>query len=228
MLPMTEVLILNTTAFPIKKFYSRKDNTQRVFCENETNTPKLYGAPQAEGTYFKDGINNYIIYGSNTVNPEKRGTKASFLIDEVIGAGQSETFEFRLCPEAIAEPFQSFDEIFTLRKAEAEEFYNDVQNDTTNEDERNVQRQAFAGLLWNKQFYHYNIGKWLKGDPNFEAPRNFNDYVRNTEWNHLHNKDIISMLISGNIPGTPPGTLLFTVYLYLLLMLNLPRDSFYF
>ncbi len=74
MLPMTEVLILNTTAFPIK-FYSRKDNTQRVFCENETNTPKLYGAPQAEGTYFKDGINNYIIYGSNTVNPEKEVQK---------------------------------------------------------------------------------------------------------------------------------------------------------
>ncbi len=177
----------------IKKFYSRKDNTQRVFCENETNTPKLYGAPQAENTYFKDGINDFIIHRSNTVNPENRGTKASFLIDEVIAAGQSETFEFRLCPEATAEPFENFDEIFTTRQAEAEEFYNDVQNDTTDEDERNVQRQAFAGLLWNKQFYHYNIGKWLKGDPNFEAPRNFNNYVRNTEWNHLHNKDIISM-----------------------------------
>jgi hypothetical protein len=56
-----------------------------------------------------------------------------------------------------------------------------------------VQRQAFAGLLWNKQFYHYNIAKWLKGDPNFPVQRNFNNHVRNTEWKHMHNKDIISM-----------------------------------
>lgn len=177
----------------IKKFYSRKSNTESVFCDNETNTSKLYGAPAAENTYFKDGINNYIIHKTNTVNPEKRGTKASFLIDELIGAGESKVFEFRLCPDETDEPFEKFDEIFNTREAEAEEFYTEIQNDTVNEDERNVQRQAFAGLLWNKQFYHYNIGKWLKGDPNFEAPRNFNEYVRNTEWNHLHNKDIISM-----------------------------------
>ncbi|WP_312286520.1 MGH1-like glycoside hydrolase domain-containing protein [Chryseobacterium gleum] len=177
----------------IKKLYSRNTNAQSVFCENETNTPKLYGTPKTENTYFKDGINDFIIHGQETINPEKRGTKASFLIDEVIAAGESKVFEFRLCPEENDDPFESFDEIFNTRKAEAEEFYQEIQSDTVNEDERNVQRQAFAGLLWNKQFYHYNIGKWLKGDPNFEAPRNFSEYVRNTEWNHLHNKDIISM-----------------------------------
>ncbi|SMO49567.1 Glycosyl hydrolase family 63 C-terminal domain-containing protein [Chryseobacterium rhizoplanae] len=177
----------------IKKVYSRNTNAQSVFCDNETNTSKLYGAPKTENTYFKDGINNFIIHRGDTVNPEKRGTKASFLIDEMVGAGESKIFEFRLCPDETDEPFGNFDTIFSTRQSEAEEFYNDIQNDTVNEDERNVQRQAFAGLLWNKQFYHYNIGKWLKGDPNFEAPRNFSEYVRNTEWNHLHNKDIISM-----------------------------------
>lgn len=177
----------------IKKLYSRNTNAQSVFCDNETNNSKLYGAPAGENTYFKDGINHFIIHQTNTVNPEKKGTKASFLIDEMIGAGESKVFEFRLCPDEADEPFEKFDEIFNTRQAEAEEFYKEIQNDTVNEDERNVQRQAFAGLLWNKQFYHYNIGKWLKGDPKFEAPRNFNEYVRNTEWNHLHNKDIISM-----------------------------------
>jgi len=177
----------------IKKFYSRDTNAESVFCENETNTPKLYGAPYPGNTYFKDGINDYIIYGSNTINPEKRGTKASFVVDEVIEAGSSKSFDFRLSPQDLDEPFENFDEIFSSRIEEANEFYEEIQNDVVDEDERNVQRQAFAGLLWNKQFYHYNVGKWLKGDPNYAAPRDFNNYVRNTEWNHLHNKDIISM-----------------------------------
>lgn len=184
---------INHDSISIKKLYSRNLAAKSAFCENETNTPKLYGAPYPGSTYFKDGINDHIIYGSNTVNPEKRGTKASFIIDEMIGAGQSKIFDFRLCPDETDEPFDQFDEIFNTRIAETDEFYNEIQSETTNEDERNVQRQAFAGLLWNKQFYHYNVGKWLKGDPNYEAPRNFNEYVRNTEWNHLHNKDIISM-----------------------------------
>ncbi|MGN7756541.1 MGH1-like glycoside hydrolase domain-containing protein [Chryseobacterium sp. 22532] len=184
---------INHDSISIKKLYSRNLAAKSAFCENETNTPKLYGAPYPGNTYFKDGINDHIIYGSNTVNPEKRGTKASFIIDEMIGAGQSKIFDFRLCSDETDEPFDQFDEIFNTRIAETDEFYNEIQSETTNEDERNVQRQAFAGLLWNKQFYHYNVGKWLKGDPNYEAPRNFNEYVRNTEWNHLHNKDIISM-----------------------------------
>jgi len=72
-------------------------------------------------------------------------------------------------------------------------FYAEIQHEITNEQEKNVQRQAFSGLLWNKQFYHYNVDKWLKGDPNLEAPRDFSKFVRNCDWRHLHNKDIISM-----------------------------------
>lgn len=184
---------INHDSISIKKFYSRNSNSNSVFCENETNCPKLYGTLYSGNTYFKDGINDHIIYGSNTVNPEKRGTKASFLIDEMIGAGESKTFDFRLSPNETDEPFNQFDEIFKARISEADEYYHEIQHDVNSEDEKNVQRQAFAGLLWNKQFYHYNVGKWLKGDPNFEAPRDFNNYVRNTEWNHMHNKDIISM-----------------------------------
>jgi hypothetical protein len=103
----------------IKKFYSRDTNAESVFCENETNTPKLYGAPYPGNTYFKDGINDYIIYGSNTINPEKRGTKASFVVDEVIEAGSSKSFDFRLSPQDLDEPFENFDEIFSSRIEEA-------------------------------------------------------------------------------------------------------------
>jgi hypothetical protein len=184
---------INHDSIPVKKFYSRNINAESAFCDNETNHPKLQGTPYRGNTYFKDGINDYIIYGSNTVNPEKRGTKASFLIDETIEARQSKTFDFRLSPHELDKPFQDFDKILKTRIDEANEFYEELQNDVASDDEKNVQRQAFAGLLWNKQFYHYNVGKWLKGDPNHEAPRDFDQYVRNTEWNHLHNKDIISM-----------------------------------
>jgi hypothetical protein len=184
---------INHDSIPVKKFYSRNINAESAFCDNETNHPKLQGTPYRGNTYFKDGINDYIIYGSNTVNPEKRGTKASFLIDETIEARQSKTFDFRLSPHELDKPFQDFDKILKTRVDEANEFYEELQNDVASDDEKNVQRQAFAGLLWNKQFYHYNVGKWLKGDPNHEAPRDFDHYVRNTEWNHLHNKDIISM-----------------------------------
>lgn len=176
----------------IKKLYT-KSLGETLFCENETNRPKIYGCPEKENTYYKDGINNYITKNEATVNPEKRGSKAAISINKVIKAGDSEVFEFNLSSEETDSPFENFDQIFAQRINEADEFYKNIQEEILNEDERNVQRQAFAGLLWNKQFYHYNVGKWLKGDPNFEAPRNFNDYVRNVEWDHLHNKDIISM-----------------------------------
>ena len=178
---------------PFKKFYSKNKNAEKVFCENETNTPKLHGDNVVENRYYKDGINDFIIHHANTINPEKKGTKAAFIIDEIIEAGESKVFEFRLSPNEFEDAFYEFDEIFSTRIQEANEFYKEIQKEISSEDEKNVQRQAFAGLLWNKQFYHYNVAKWLKGDPQQKSNRDFNQYVRNTEWEHLHNKDIISM-----------------------------------
>lgn len=176
----------------IKKFYSRNPDSSTLFCENETNVVKIYNRPEIEG-YFKDGINNFVTDGKDTINPEEIGTKAAFYINTEIAAGESKTFDFRLTPHDMSDAFYDFDEIFEIRKDEANNFYQELQANIPQEDEKNVQRQAFAGLLWNKQFYHYNVAKWLKGDPNLEAPRNFDKFVRNSEWIHLHNKDIISM-----------------------------------
>lgn len=179
-------------ALAIKKFYARDAAVEAVFCENETNSQKIFGIP-SENKFFKDGINDYITRGLDKINPKKEGTKAAFCIDTEIEAGESKTFDFRLSPHEMDNAFYDFDEVLRLRKEESDLFYDEIQCEITDEDEKNVQRQAFAGLLWNKQFYHYNVSKWLKGDPKYDAPRDFTNYVRNREWEHMQNKDIISM-----------------------------------
>ncbi len=175
----------------IKNFYSRNPS-ETLFCDNETNVKRLYDQP-SHGMYFKDGINDYLIENKPSINPEKIGSKACFVIDEEFEAGECKYFDFRLTDSDFEEAFSDFDEIFDRRRWEADEYYSELQKDVSGDDEKNIQRQAFAGLLWNKQFYHYNVHKWLYGDPNAPVVRNFDQYVRNTEWEHLHNKDIISM-----------------------------------
>ncbi len=179
-------------AIDLHHLYSRNKDVESLFCDNETNTQKVFGII-SENKFFKDGINDYLVKGLNTINPDKKGTKAAFLIDTELEAGETKTFDFRLSPHLMENAFFDFDEIIKIRKQEADEFYQEIQKEIVDEDEKNVQRQAFAGLMWNKQFYHYNVSKWLQGDPKLEAPRNLNHYVRNKDWAHMQNKDIISM-----------------------------------
>ena len=186
------IIDIDHESISIKKLYSRNSEIQAVFCDNETNSQKIFGA-ENENKFFKDGINDYLVLGTDTINPKQCGTKASFLIDTEIEGGQTKTFDFRLSPHEMEDAFYDFDYVFELRKQESNEFYNEIQKNIDDEDEKNIQRQAFAGLLWNKQFYHYNVSKWLKGDPKFDAPRDFTHYVRNSDWEHMQNKDLISM-----------------------------------
>ena len=187
------IIDIGHDSLAIKKLYTRFDSSEALFCENETN-PALFAEANNSANFFKDGINNFVIHkNEGAINPDQTGTKASFLIDAEIEGGGSQTFDFRLSPHDMENAFFDFDDVFSLRKQEAEDFYAGIQKDITGEEEKNIQRQAFAGLLWNKQFYHYNVAKWLKGDPKWEPPRDFDKYVRNTEWEHMHNKDVISM-----------------------------------
>ena len=180
-------------SLPIIKLYSRDKNAEAFFCNNESN-PAVVPSASHEPKYYKDGINNFLIHNNqDAVNPEKSGTKASFIIHTEIEAGESKSFDFRLSPHDMENAFFDFDDVFSLRIKEANDFYDGIQEDIHDEEEKLIQRQAFAGLLWNKQFYHYNVSKWLKGDPNFDAPRNLDHHVRNLEWEHMQNKDIISM-----------------------------------
>ena len=187
------IIDIDHDSIPMKKLYARDSNIDALFCNNQTNPEKIKGFP-TDAKFFKDGINDYLVHhNENAINPNKTGTKASFYIDTELDAGESKSFDFRLSPHDMENAFFDFDDIFNLRKQESEDFYAEIQCDIPSDEEKNIQRQAFAGLLWNKQFYYYNVSKWLKGDPKLEAPRNFDHFVRNTEWEHMQNKDIISM-----------------------------------
>lgn len=164
-----------------------------LFTENESNPHKLYHGAD-NGGYYKDGINDYVVDQQlNAVNPEHTGTKAAALYELEIEGGQSATVQLRLSKDLLELPFIDFDEIFEERLADTNAFYNDLQADLEDEDERNIQRQALAGLLWNKQFYDYNVRKWLKGDPTSPEPPYEHSNSRNANWKHLNSADVISM-----------------------------------
>ncbi|MEO0838227.1 MAG: glucosidase [Cyanobacteria bacterium J06643_5] len=165
-----------------------------LFTENETNNKLLFGK-ENDSTYVKDGINNYVVNGDkNTVNPDKVGTKFSAYYQLSIPPGESRTIELRFCnSNSLQQPFAEFENIFNQRKQEADEFYHWINPHEISEDQRRIQRQAFAGMLWTKQFYYYVIEDWLQGDPNHLNPPESRKNARNSEWKHLFNDDIISM-----------------------------------
>ena len=168
-----------------------------AFTENESNNRRLFNSPNAT-PYVKDTFHNYIIHGhKEAVNLEGVGTKAAAVYRRAAPAGESVSLRLRLMKPEPAEgeedAFKSFDEIFATRQSEADEFYADIQPSALSDDEHNVQRQAFAGMLWSKQFYHYNIEEWLSGDPAQPAPPAERKHGRNREWRHLHASDVISM-----------------------------------
>lgn len=167
-------------------------NPDILFTDNETNYPRLYQFNDGK-RYYKDGINDYLVQGQTAaVNEEKNGTKAAANYELTIAAGSRSTIRLRLVKDKAEDPFANFDSIFAARQAEADTFYTELQPNLQ-EDERLVQRQAFAGILWNKQFYYYYVDQWLKGDPGQPAPPAARLNARNTEWKHLNNEDIISM-----------------------------------
>ena len=173
--------------------YFEKRPDELVFCNNETNKKKLYNTTN-KSKYLKDGIGRYIIEGKKTVNPRQTGTKSSAMYWVNVAPGESKEVCFRVSKKATRDPFKDFHEIFDLRKQEADEFYNQqIQPRVENPDHKNIQRQAFAGMLWSKQFYYYNVRNWLLGDPGKYSPPESRKKGRNSTWQHLFNHDIISM-----------------------------------
>jgi len=162
-----------------------------LFCDNETNTKRLYNVENS-GQFYKDGINDHLIHGVAAVNPKRTGTKAAANYDITVPAQQSTTLRLRLSANA-NNGFVDFDGVFDRRVAEAMQFYKHIQKAAKNDDSRLVQRQAFAGMLWSKQFYYYNVHQWLIGDPAEPAPPVQRQDGRNSKWGHLNTMDIISM-----------------------------------
>ena len=170
-----------------------QQKTELLFCDNETNNERLYSSPN-HSLLTKDGINDYLVDGkADSVNINDQGTKVAANYDLAIKAGQSQTLRLRLEAKNNQQAFDDFDEVFAARIKEADEFYGALQKEMTSEDEKLVQRQAFAGMLWNKQFYYYDVQQWLDGDPAQPPPPQQRKDGRNHEWIHLNNADILSM-----------------------------------
>jgi hypothetical protein len=165
---------------------------QLLFTENETNAPRLWniGGPG----YFKDGFHERIVGGrTEAVNPARTGTKAGVWLECTIPSGGKEVHRLRLTRRPVEHPFEDFEDCLTERRDEADHYYADLQRDIASADERVVQRQAFAGLIWSKQFYYLDNARWLKGDPGQPVPPESHRCGRNAEWRNLNNADIISM-----------------------------------
>jgi hypothetical protein len=164
-----------------------------LFCENETNTARLYSTG-ARG-FFKDAFNSFVIHRDvNAVNPSKAGTKAAGLYAPTIPAGGKFVVRVRLSPGDVnPNAFADFDQTLQQRLTEADSFYDDLQSNIHDIDARRVQRQAFAGMLWSKQFYAYDVSEWLKGDETEPQPPSIRRCGRNADWTHFDTAAIIAM-----------------------------------
>ena len=164
-----------------------------LFTENETNARRLWDQPNPS-PYVKDAFQNYVISGKQeAVNPSGTGTKAAAHYRLEVPAGGSKVVRLRLSAKPASDPFGSFDKIFAARLADADEFYDRITPTSLSEDESRVHRQALAGMLWSKQYYYFDLDKWL--DEHKAHPLKGTAYrkIRNSEWFHMLNRDIISM-----------------------------------
>ncbi len=166
---------------------------QLLFCENETNMERLYGA-RSSTPYPKDGINDHVVNGAATVNPERAGTKCAFWYKVTVQPGQTARLRLRLRPAQTEAAFgDAFDRVLSLRKAEADEFYAELTPAGASADEAMVMRQAFGGMLWSKQLFYYDVSRWLDGDPAEPRPPDQRLSGRNARWRHFSAFDIMSM-----------------------------------
>jgi len=167
-----------------------------LFTDNETNAQRLFGSPNAN-PYVKDAFHAHVIHGdASAVNPAHTGTKAAAHYRFLLAPGESATIRLRLFVEreTAADPLGGdFDAVFARRIQEADAFYEPHRASAATEAECAVQRQAFAGLLWTKQYYHYVVREWLEGDPAQPRPPEARLTGRNADWAHLHSRDVISM-----------------------------------
>jgi hypothetical protein len=168
-----------------------------LFCDNETNTARLYGSHPVT-PYPKDGINDHVIHGAPTVNPERAGTKCAFWYRLTVPAGQTAELRLRLRPaghgeERAAALGTGFEQVIAQRRGEADEFYAELTPASASADEALVLRQACAGMLWSKQLFYYDVARWLDGDPGQPAPPESRKSGRNAKWRNFDGFDIISM-----------------------------------
>ena len=173
-------------------FYAELAN-EILFTENETNRALLFNQPNGS-PYVKDAFHAYVVQGDKeAVNPNGTGTKTAALFHVELEAGQSRTLRFRLTQDSKVRPFINYRNLFTKRCQEKDEYYAALLNPDLEPWAHQVEMQAYAGLLWSKQLYYFDVNQWLEGDPGKVNPPPGRQHGRNRDWRHLHNFDLISM-----------------------------------
>jgi hypothetical protein len=174
------------------RFLQFEGEPDTLFTDNETNSSRLWRQPNAS-PYVKDAFHEYLISGrGEAINPANEGTKAAAHYRLEVPAQQERSIRLRLSADNIAAPFAQFEEVFAARIADADEFYDRITPGVFSADERRIHRQALGGMLWSKQFYHFDLDRWLRehgSHPLDAGGRN----SRNADWFHMLNHDIISM-----------------------------------
>lgn len=166
------------------------ENPELIFTENETNKEKLFKVPN-DSPYVKDAFHRYIVgKEKEAVNPAQKGTKGAAVYSKMVPAGGSIEVRLRLSKEENSTPFKDFASVFKKRTKEADEFYKEIQHPDLSDELKMIQRRAFAGLMWSKQFYYFDVEQWINGDPGAPIKRNIS---RNGQWEHLTTFDILSM-----------------------------------
>ncbi|UWZ84870.1 MGH1-like glycoside hydrolase domain-containing protein [Occallatibacter riparius] len=176
-----------------QRYLFAPDGGERLFTDNETNAERLYGVPSAS-RYVKDAFHRAIVKGeTEAVNSNRTGTKACLHYAYKVPAGESVVLLLRLSAEAPSDPLRNVEQIVKTRRAEADEFYATIQPPNATDDEKLIQRQAFAGLLWSKQSYLFDVNAWLEGDNSNAPPPASRAAIRNRHWRHLNSMRILSM-----------------------------------
>ena len=154
-----------------RRLYVEREGAELLFTDNETNFERLYGSPN-KSPFVKDAFHRYVVSGEKgAVNPEGRGSKAAAHVRWVLAPGESKVLHVRLTDAVLETPFAGIDALFEARIAEADAFYEAIMPRELTAEEQNVYRQAMAGLLWTKQYYCFDVDRWLRGDPAFPPPR---------------------------------------------------------
>lgn len=176
-------------------FYGAADG-EPLYTDNETNAPRIWGRhARSRSTYVKDAFHEYIVNDrEEAVNPAQSGTKAALYYGpRMVPAGGSLVFHFRLSDQKLSDPLGEVESVIKHRRKEADAFYNDIHPSKATEDEKRIQRQALAGMLWGKQIYIYDVHDWLSGDNPVAPPPASRWHGRNTKWLHLNSMRIMSM-----------------------------------
>ena len=164
-----------------------------LFTDNENNAVRLYGCSDNRKAHVKDAFHRYIINHEDCLNPQQTGTKSCIHYRQQVPPGGSMILRLRLTTKKLSTPLKDVDEIVVQRKAEADEFYATVHPPAATAEEKMIQRQALAGMLWSKQIYLWDVNRWLEGDnPKFPPPQS-RKQMRNIHWRHLNSMRVLSM-----------------------------------